>query len=104
MAALIVSQYADSRRINRWIRELKSMKSEICLITVNPDSPNINRVHHAVIVDSDEAVTGKLGNFASRTKMSYVLDMLYMILFMKDYEENLENMNSWTQERERPEW
>ena len=103
-AALLVSQYADSRRINRWIGELKSMKSDICLITANQDSPNINRVHYAVIVDSEEAVTGKLGNFASRTKLSYVLDMLYMILFMKDYEENLENMKSWTRERERPEW
>ncbi|MCI8517772.1 MAG: MurR/RpiR family transcriptional regulator [Hungatella sp.] len=103
-AALIVSQYADSRRISRWIRELKCMKSEICLITANPDSPNINRVHQTVIVDSEEPVTGKIGNFASRTKLSYVLDMLYMILFMKDYEENLDSMKRWNQERERPEW
>ena len=104
VAALLISQYADSRRISRWIRELKSMKSEICLITANPDSPNINRVHHAVVVESEEAVTGKIGNFASRTALSYVLDLLYMILFMKDYEVNFGNMIRWTKERERPEW
>lgn len=103
-AALLISQYADSRRINRWIRELKSIKSQICLITANPDSPNINRVHHAVVIDSEEAVTGKIGNFASRTALSYVLDILYMLLFMKDYEENLNYMRNWTRERERPEW
>lgn len=103
-AALLISQYADSRRINRWIKELKSMKSQICLITANPESPNIKRVHHAVVVETEEAVTGKIGNFASRTALSYVLDILYMILFMKDYDENFDNMKRWNQERERPEW
>ncbi len=104
MAALLISQYADSRRVSRWIKELKSMKSQICLITANPDSPNISRVHHAVVIDSEEAVTGKIGNFASRTALSYVLDILYMILFMKDYEDNLTYMKRWNEERERPEW
>lgn len=99
-AALLISQYADGRHIDRWIKELKGMKSRICLITANPDSPNISRVHHAVVIDSEEAVTGKIGNFASRTALSYVLDILYMILFMRDYKDNLDYMKKKAEERE----
>ncbi|MCI8664073.1 MAG: MurR/RpiR family transcriptional regulator [Hungatella sp.] len=91
-AALIISQYADSSRVNQWVDELKETKSEICLITANSKSLNINRVHHVILVENGEAESAKIGNFASRTAMSYALDIIYMILFMKDYEENVNNM------------
>ncbi len=103
-AALIISQYADSSRVDRWIEALKELKSEICLITANSESPNINRVHHTILIENVEAVSGKIGNFASRTEFSYVLDILYMILFMKDYEENVNNMRKCSQKREGLSW
>lgn len=103
-AALIISQYADSSRVNRWIEELKEQKSTICLITANRESLNINRVHHVVFIENEEPVSGKLGNFASRTEFSYVLDILYMILFMKDYEENVKTMRERFERRRRPDW
>ena len=46
----------------------------------------------------------KRGNFASRTGMSYALDILYMMLFVKDYDENLENIRTFLKDRERPDW
>lgn len=103
-AALIISQYAQSRKVNQWIEELKELKGEICLVTANSESPNLNRVHHTVLVENGEAPIGKIGNFASRTEFSYVLDMLYMILFMKDYEENVRNMQERYERRGRPDW
>lgn len=103
-ASLIISQYATSRKVNRWVEDLKHIKSEICLITANSKSPNIWKVHHAIIIDNEEEITGKMGNFASRTSLSYVLDILYMILFLKDYDENLEMIQSYTKCRERPDW
>ena len=102
--ALLISQYGDSRKLNRWIEELKLMKSEICLITANGRSPNINRVHHAIVINNEDVLTGKLGNFIARTEISYVLDLLYMILFMKDYEENLDNLKLYIREDEWPDW
>ena len=80
------------------------MKSEICLITANGRSPNINRVHHAIVINNEDVLTGKLGNFIARTEISYVLDLLYMILFMKDYEENLDNLKLYIREDEWPDW
>ena len=103
-AALIISQYADSRKVVRWVEDLKHIKSEICLVTGNAKSPVIWKVNHAVIFESEEGIVGKIGNFASRTGLSYVLDILYMVLFMKDYDKNLENMQNFIHDRERPDW
>jgi len=103
-AALIISQYAASRKVERWVEDLKHIKSEICLITANAKSPVIWKVNYAVIIDNEEEIVGKMGNFASRTGLSYVLDILYMVLFMKDYDKNLENIQINLRERERPDW
>ncbi len=103
-AALIISQYADSRKVRRWIDDLKHIKSEICLVTGNAKSPNIKRANHAIIIDNEEEIVGKIGNFASRTGMTYVLDILYMALFAKDYDKNLETIRNFLKDRERPDW
>lgn len=103
-AALIISQYADSRKVGRWVDDLKHIKSEICLLTSNAKSPNIWKANHAIIVENEEESVGKIGNFASRTGMSYALDILYMMLFVKDYDENLETIQTFIGGRERPDW
>lgn len=103
-AALIISQYATSRKVSRWVEDLKCIKSEICLITANGKSPNIWKVNHAVVIDNEEEIVGKIGNFASRTGLSYVLDILYVVLFMKEYDRNLESIKKNIEERERPDW
>jgi len=102
--ALIISQYATSRKVERWVEELKHIKSDICLITGNAKSPVIWKVNCAITIENEEEIVGKMGNFASRTGLSYVLDILYMILFMKDYDQNLENMQNYVSGRERPYW
>lgn len=103
-AALIISQYADSRRVDRWVDDLKHIKSEICLVTGNAKSPNIWKANHTVIVENQEAGVGKIGNFSSRTGLSFALDVLYMLLFVKDYDENLETIQTFIGGRERPDW
>lgn len=103
-AALIISQYAESRAVEQWIEQLKEIKSEICLITANGESQNVNRVHHVILLENGETRAGKLGNFASRTEISYVLDMLYMILFVKDYDENMKNLLERSESKGRPDW
>ncbi len=103
-AALIISQYATSRKVKRWVEDLKYIKSEICLITGNSKSPNIWKVNHAIIIDNEEDIVGKIGNFSSHTGLSYVLDILYIVLFVKDYDKNLEMIQNYTKGRERPDW
>lgn len=103
-AGLIISQHATSQRVERWIEDLKHVKGDICLITSNEKSPVLWKVTHAITIDNEEELVGKMGNFASRTALSYVLDLLFLVLFMKDYDKNLENMQHFLKERERPTW
>ena len=103
-SALLISRFANSSKINKWIDELKAMKSDICLITANSESPNINRVRHAIIINNEEMLHGKLGSFVARTEICYVLDLLYMLLFMKDYEENLSELMVRMKTTEWPDW
>jgi len=103
-AALIISQFASSRRVDRWIKELKQIKAESCLITTNRESPNIWKVNHTILIDNEESISGKMGNFTARTAMSYVLDILFAILFMKDYDDNLANLQKRQDLSDRPDW
>ena len=73
-------------------------------MTGNAKSPNIWKANHTVIVENQEAGVGKIGNFSSRTGLSFALDVLYMLLFVKDYDENLETIQTFIGGRERPDW
>lgn len=67
--------------------EAKACQIKIVLLTCNPNTPLRNLVDYMLVVDSGEADrSNKLGSFASRTGMTYLLDILYTVLFTKDYD------------------
>ncbi|MCI5774463.1 MAG: MurR/RpiR family transcriptional regulator [Erysipelotrichaceae bacterium] len=86
---IVVSNNANSNRVRNWIFENKKLNIPVALITANEHSPLIKVCDHVVIMDHGEHDITKIGSFASRIAMLYALDILYILLFMKDYETNL---------------
>lgn len=86
----VVSHYANSILIRNLILEGNAQKIPVVLLTCNRESPLIKLVSKVIIVDSPEQDRmNKLGSLASRTGMTYVLDILYSMLFTKDYDRNV---------------
>ncbi|AMC92514.1 hypothetical protein AOC36_00435 [Erysipelothrix larvae] len=87
--ALIISSYANSPQIRQWVIAHRRNGTQTILITLNEDTPFKNIVDHIIIFNSEEKRTGKLGHFASRTAMSYIIDMLYAMIFNFNYDDNV---------------
>lgn len=87
--ALIVSNDASSVRIKNWIFENVNLNIPVILITSNEKSPLIKLCKQVVILNHGENEVIKQGAFASKLSMTFTLDNLYMLLFMKEYETNI---------------
>ena len=87
--ALIVSTYGNSQRVREWVVANRDKNVPIILITLNEDSPFLKIVEYPVSVDTSEKRYPKMGHFASRTAMHYVIDCLYTIIFNFNYEKNV---------------
>ena len=58
-------------------------------MTSNENSPLIKLCKYAVILNHGENNIIKQGAFASKISMTFLLDNIYMLIFMKDYENNI---------------
>lgn len=87
--ALIISTYGNSHRVRQWVLANREKKVPVILITLNNDSPFLKVVEYPIIVDTSEKRYPKMGHFASRTAMHYVIDCLYTIIFNFNYEKNV---------------
>lgn len=86
--ALIVSHYADRVEIRDWIREFQEENTKVILLCANKNSPLLKLPEYVILLDNEEDRSEKMGSFASRTAMSYVLDCIYGMLFVMDYQKN----------------
>lgn len=91
--AIVISKFANSRRVIQWIRNLKDENYEVILITANLKGPLIKLVDHPILIENDEKRWQKLGAFSSRTSMLYLTDCLFLMVFMKDYDNNLKTIH-----------
>lgn len=87
--ALIISNNASSSRVKNWAFENINLNIPVILITSNEKSSLIKLCKYAVILNHGENDVIKQGAFASKISMTFLLDNIYMLLFMKDYEENI---------------
>lgn len=90
--ALIISSYANSHQIKKWIIALNAAGIKIVLITGNVNSPFIKMTATTVVMDLKERRVGKLGAFASRIALTYAVDCIYALLFNLDYIKNVETL------------
>ena len=98
---VIVSAYAVSTDVRRVIFQCMDNKVKTMLITCNDQSPLLKIVDEKIIVESyAEDRTHKMGSFASRTALTYILDLLYALMFSLDYDENINRIEENSQKKE----
>lgn len=87
--AIIVSNNATSTRVKNWVFENIHLNIPVILITSNEKSSLTKLCKQTIVLNHGENDIIKQGSFASKISMTFLLDNIYMLLFMKDYEENI---------------
>ena len=98
-AALIVSQYCNSQHVTYIIDELKASNIPFVLVTAAKKAWPYDRFASVTLRISSTESRHKIGSFASRTAMLYVLDCLYGQIFSLNYDKNLENLEKLSKSR-----
>ncbi|MCI6271652.1 MAG: MurR/RpiR family transcriptional regulator [Erysipelotrichaceae bacterium] len=84
--AIIVSNYGVGGFIKDWIKILKTNECKIIMICSNKNSISFKQADIKILIEANEKdKVNKMGSFASRTAMQYVLDLIYSIIFSKEY-------------------
>lgn len=91
-AALVISQYCNSRQVNYIIDELMSTNIPYVLLTAAQRAWPYDRLAEVTLRISCTESRHKIGSFASRTAMLYTLDCLFGQIFALNYEENRDNL------------
>lgn len=91
-AALVISQYCNSRQVNYIIDELMSSHIPFVLLTAAEDAWPYDRFAEVTLKISCQESRHKIGSFASRTAMLLVLDCLYGQIFTLNYKQNYDNL------------
>lgn len=98
-AALVISHYCNSRQVHYIVDELVSGKIPFVLVTaVEKAWPYENFAAATLRIPCSES-RFKMGSFASRTGMLFLLDCLYGLIFSLDYEQNKNNLTLFSQRK-----
>lgn len=89
--AIILSQFADSRMINRTIQELRQLKIPIILIHGNRRNLLLKLVDISISFDNTESHS-KMASCASRATKHFIIALLYYLVFSIRYEKNMNTL------------
>lgn len=98
-AALIISQYCNSRQVNYIIDELMSSHIPFVLLTAADNAWPYDRFAEVTLRISCRESRHKIGSFSSRTAMLFVLDCLYGQIFALNYKQNYDNLACFSQRK-----
>lgn len=98
-AALVVSQYCNSRQINYIIDELMANDIPYILLTAEEKAWPYDYFAKVSLKVKDNESRYKMGSFSSRTSMLYTLDCLYGKMFSLDYDLNTKNLAQFSQRK-----
>lgn len=98
-AALIVSHYCNSRHIHYIVDELMSSKIPFVLITAAENAFPYDTFAAVTLRVTNAESRFKMGSFASRTAMTFLLDCLYGQIFSLQYERNRDNLNLFSRRK-----
>lgn len=97
--ALVISHYCNSRQVHYIVDELMSSKIPFILVTATDDAwPYENFAAATLRIPCSES-RFKMGSFASRTGMLYLLDCLYGQIFSLDYDKNKNNLTHFSKRK-----
>lgn len=98
-AALVISHYCNSRQIHYIVDELVSGKIPFVLVTATENPWPYENFSAATLRIPCPESRFKMGSFASRTGMLFLLDCLYGQIFSLDYEKNKHNLTLFSQRK-----
>lgn len=87
--AIIISYSGQTEKQINLAMLAKKRKAKVISITSNISSPLAKISDFNICVSSREKNGTKIANFCSRTGINYVLDVLYSIIFVKEYDKNM---------------
>lgn len=98
-AALVISQYCNSRQVHYVIDELMSAGIPFVLLTAAENPWPYNKYAAVTLRISCSESRYKMGSFASRTAMLFLLDCLYGEIFSRQYERNKDNLAAFSKRK-----
>lgn len=98
-AALVISHYCNSRQVHYIVDELMSSKIPFILITAADNPWPYDKLAAVTLRITCSESRFKIGSFASRVAMLYLLDCLYGQIFSMDYEKNKNNLTQFSQRK-----
>lgn len=98
-AALVISHYCNSRQVHYIVDELMSSKIPFILITAADNPWPYDKLAAVTLRITCSESRFKIGSFASRVSMLYLLDCLYGQIFSLDYEKNKNNLTQFSQRK-----
>lgn len=98
-AALVISQYCNSRQVHYIIDELASAGIPFVLLTAAQNPWPYDKYAAVTLHLHCEESRHKMGSFASRTAALFTLDCLYGEIFSRHYEKNKENLAAFAQRK-----
>ena len=87
--AIIISYSGQTEKQINLAMVAKKRKAKVISITSNISSPLAKISDFNICVSAREKNGTKIANFCSRTGINYVLDVLYSIIFVKEYDKNM---------------
>ncbi len=93
--ALIISYTGNTQDCIVMSKILKAHKIPIILLTGAKQS-KIGAMADEVLYCSADEAANKIGSFASRTSMIFVLDCIYSLIFSMNYEKNIVSLNKYS--------
>lgn len=99
-AALVISQYCNSRQVNYVVDELMANNIPYILLTAAEKAWPYDYFSKVSLKVKDNESRYKMGSFSSRTSMLYTLDCLYGKLFSLDYDLNKKISLSFLKEKQ----
>ncbi len=94
--ALVISQYCNSRQVRYVLSELISCNIPFIIVTAAKNVWPYNKFAKLIIRISSLESRRKIGSFAARTEMLYVLDCVYGQIFVSDYEKNMKRLIAYS--------
>ncbi|NLC96202.1 MAG: MurR/RpiR family transcriptional regulator [Erysipelotrichaceae bacterium] len=89
---VIISNYGKGTYVNDWMHVFRVNNTKVIMICSNPNSKIFQQADVKISVNSGEKDrASKLGSFDSRTSMLYVLDIIYSMIYKKDYNLNVKS-------------
>lgn len=97
--AIVISHYCNSRQVHYVIDELMSSKIPFILITAADNPWPYDKLAAVTLRITCRESRFKIGSFASRVAMLYLLDCLYGLIFSLDYEKHKNNLTQFSQRK-----